>query len=65
MASSQAAFAELKFRDPVTTARDTLVYWNSLPDERRAQMRAGLTAEREAAALVAWHALQDGEKKPG
>ncbi|HEX5011476.1 MAG TPA: NAD-dependent epimerase/dehydratase family protein [Planctomycetota bacterium] len=55
----------LKFRDPVTTARDTLVYWNSLPEDRRAQPRAGLSAEREAAALTAWHAQEAGEKKPG
>jgi 2'-hydroxyisoflavone reductase len=54
----------LKFRDEVTTARETLVYWNSLPEDRRAKPRAGLTAEREVAALAAWHAKESGAATP-
>lgn len=38
------------------TIRDTLSWWRTLPEDRRANMRSGLTAEREAELLAAWHA---------
>lgn len=50
----RAVATGLTFRPLATTARDTLAFWNSLPAERRAQPRAGLSAERETAALAAW-----------
>lgn len=43
----------LVFRPILETARDTLAWWKALPEERRARMKAGLTPEREAAALAA------------
>jgi 2'-hydroxyisoflavone reductase len=43
----------LAFRPLVETARDTLAWWKTLPEERRGRLKAGLTPEREAAALAA------------
>ena len=51
-----AVQAGLTFRPLADTARDTVEWWNSLPDERRAEPRAGLPADREAEVLAAWHA---------
>ena len=39
------------------TLRDTLAWWKTLPEDRRMNIRAGLSAEREAELLAAWHAL--------
>jgi 2'-hydroxyisoflavone reductase len=47
--------AGLTFRPLAVTARDTLDFHLSRPPERRAQLRAGLSAEREAEVLAAWH----------
>ena len=38
------------------TVAATLEYWRSLPDERRAQPKAGISPAREAEVLQAWHA---------
>jgi len=46
--------AGLTFRPIGDTARDTVEWWNSLPEERRAQPGAGLPAEKEAEVLAAW-----------
>lgn len=46
----------LTFRPLTDTARDTLDWWNTLPEERRAAPLAGLPAEKETEVLVAWHA---------
>ncbi len=54
VSNARAVATGLTFRPLATTARDTLAFWNALPAERRAQPRAGLNAEREAAALAAW-----------
>ena len=48
--------AGLTFRPLAVSARDTLEYHFSRPPERQAQLRAGITAEREAEVLAAWHA---------
>ncbi len=53
---SKAIREGLTFRPLADTARDTILWWDSLPEERRAQPRAGLPAEREAEVLAAWHA---------
>jgi 2'-hydroxyisoflavone reductase len=53
---SKAWAAGLTTRPIGEIAKDTLAYWNSLPEERRAKPRAGLPAEREAEVLAAWHA---------
>jgi 2'-hydroxyisoflavone reductase len=56
VSNARAIAAGLTFRPLATTAADTLAWFNTLPDERRAMLRAGLPPEREAAALAAWHA---------
>ena len=48
--------AGLTFRPIGDTARDTVEWWNSLPEERRAEPSAGLPAEKEAEVLAAWAA---------
>jgi 2'-hydroxyisoflavone reductase len=45
----------LTFRPLADTTRDTLEWFKSLPQDRQSKLRAGLTAEREAQVLVAWH----------
>ncbi len=44
----------LTFRPLADTARDTLAWFKSLPQDRQSKLRAGLTAEREAEVLAAW-----------
>jgi 2'-hydroxyisoflavone reductase len=45
----------LTFRPLADTARDTLAWFKSLPQERQSKLRAGLTSEREAEVLAHWH----------
>jgi 2'-hydroxyisoflavone reductase len=49
----RAIAAGMTFRPLAITAGDTLAWWQSLPAERRATLRAGIPADREAAALHA------------
>jgi 2'-hydroxyisoflavone reductase len=56
---SRALAQGLTFRPLAETVRDTLVWWNALPEERRSKPRAGLPAEREAEVLAAWHARDE------
>lgn len=44
----------LTFRPLAVTARDTLGWFKSLPPERQ-KLKAGISAEREAEVLAAWH----------
>jgi 2'-hydroxyisoflavone reductase len=44
----------LTFRPLGETARDTLAWFKSLPQDRQSKLRAGLTPEREAEVLAAW-----------
>jgi 2'-hydroxyisoflavone reductase len=46
--------AGLTYRPLATTAAETLTWFNALPAERRSKLRAGLSPEKEAAALKAW-----------
>ncbi|MCU0304309.1 MAG: twin-arginine translocation signal domain-containing protein [Thermoanaerobaculales bacterium] len=57
----RALAAGLAFRPLAETARATLEYWESLPAERRAEPRAGLSAQREREVLAAWHARDRAE----
>ena len=50
---ARATRAGLTFRPLAETIQATLAWWDSLPEERRAKMRAGLAPEKEAAALAA------------
>jgi 2'-hydroxyisoflavone reductase len=45
----------LTFRPLAETARDTLTWFKSQPQDRQSKLRAGLTPEREAEVLAAWH----------
>lgn len=47
--------AGLRSRDLGVTVRDTLAWFQSLPEERRAKLRSGLDPVREADTLQAWH----------
>jgi 2'-hydroxyisoflavone reductase len=57
---SAAVAQGMTFRPLAETARDTIHWWKSLPEDRTATMRAGLTPEREAEVLAAWHESQAG-----
>ena len=46
----------LAFRPLADTARDTLAWWKTLPEERRAAPLAGCPSELEREVLAAWHA---------
>ena len=65
--SAKAVAAGLTYRPLADTIKATLDWWTTLPPERQAKLRAGVTREREAAVLAAWHALQAPSKpgKPG
>jgi len=55
--SNRAAVAAgLTFRPLPTTAAETLAWFRTLPAERQAKLKAGLTAEREADLLAQWKA---------
>jgi 2'-hydroxyisoflavone reductase len=45
----------LTFRPLAETTRDTLTWFKSLPKERQEKLLAGITPEREAEVLLAWH----------
>jgi 2'-hydroxyisoflavone reductase len=53
---ARAVAAGLRFRPLPETSRDTLAWWDTLPAERRAKPRAGLSREREKQVLAAWAA---------
>ncbi len=45
----------LTFRPVTETARDTLAWFKSQPQDRQSKIKAGITPEREAEVLAAWH----------
>ncbi|MEZ5291235.1 MAG: twin-arginine translocation signal domain-containing protein [Vicinamibacterales bacterium] len=53
---AKALAAGLTFRPFPDTVRETMAFYRQQSDERKAQLRAGLSEEREAAALAAWKA---------
>jgi 2'-hydroxyisoflavone reductase len=61
---SRAVSAGMTFRPLAVTAEDTLAWTRSWSEERKeAPLRFGLSAEREAAVLAAWHA-RSGDSAP-
>ena len=52
----KAISAGLTFRPPSDTAKDTLAWFRTLPEDRRGKLGAGLAADKEAEVLAAWHA---------
>jgi 2'-hydroxyisoflavone reductase len=57
-AMSAAARTGLQSRPLETTVRDTLSWFQTLPAERQAKLRAGLDGQKETDTLRAWHAFQ-------
>lgn len=55
VSNRKAVAAGLAFRPLATTSADTLEWFAGQPEERRSQLRAGLSAAREAEVLAAWH----------
>ncbi len=51
----RAMAAGLTFRPIADTVKATLEWWETLPEERRATLKAGIRPEREAEVLKAWH----------
>jgi 2'-hydroxyisoflavone reductase len=60
----RAIAAGLAFRPLAVTAADTIAWWKSLPGERRAEPRAGLSPDKEARVLAAWHAREKAPDNP-
>ena len=62
--NARAVAAGLTFRPVAETARDTLAWVRSLPeDEQKAVTRGGLSPEREAEVLARFHAQQKKQQK--
>lgn len=59
--NARAVAKGLTFRPVKATAKDTLDWWKALPKERTAKLKSGLSEEREAAVLAAWHEAQSKE----
>jgi 2'-hydroxyisoflavone reductase len=55
---SRALAKGLTFHPLTETARDTLAWFKSQPQDRQSKMRAGTTPEREAEVLTTWHNQQ-------
>jgi nucleoside-diphosphate-sugar epimerase len=56
--NARAVKAGLTFRPVGETVKDTLAWYETLPEERRSEPRAGLEPERERELLAAFHAAQ-------
>jgi 2'-hydroxyisoflavone reductase len=56
ISNRRALEAGLRFRPLADTARDTLLWWPTVPEARRAKPRFVLTPEKEAEILAAWKA---------
>jgi 2'-hydroxyisoflavone reductase len=54
----RALAAGLALRPIAETARDTFKWFQSLPADRNVSLKAGISPDREAEVLDAWHALQ-------
>ena len=55
----RALGAGLVFRPLPQTSADTLAWFKTLPQDRQATLKAGLSAEREAVLLANWAAVAD------
>jgi 2'-hydroxyisoflavone reductase len=56
VSNAKAISAGLSFRPLATTVVDLLAWFRSLPADRQATLRAGVTREKESEMLKAWHA---------
>ena len=59
--AERAAAKGLKARPLSESIRDTWQWWSGLPAERRAKLKTGLSAEKQAEVLAAWHRSQAGK----
>ncbi len=55
VSGERAAAKGLHNRPVKETARDLISWWKTLPEDRTQNIRAGLSAEREAEMLALWH----------
>ena len=62
-ATAAAAKTGLHTRPLAETVRDTLAWFQTLPPERQAKLRAGLDAKKEQDTLLSFHAGEKDEKK--
>jgi 2'-hydroxyisoflavone reductase len=64
--AARARKAGLVYRPLEDTIKDLLAWWKTLPAERQTKPRAGMSPEREAEILAAWHKFEQGgkEQKP-
>jgi len=56
ISNAKALGKGLTFRSIADTTQATLEWFRKQPAERQAKLKSGVTAEREAAVLAAWHA---------
>ncbi len=56
----KAIAAGLTFRPVAETAKDTLAWFKTLPEDRRGKLLAGISADKEKELLAAWHATKTG-----
>jgi hypothetical protein len=56
LSADRAQSDGLKFRPVSETIRDTHRWFTSLPPDRQAALRSGISSAREAEVLRAWHA---------
>ena len=56
VSNARAVATGLTYRPLETTVADLMAWFRALPAERQAKLNAGITREREAEALKAWHA---------
>ena len=58
--NAKAVAAGLTFRPVSSTAKDTLAWFKTLPEDRRGKLATGITADKEQELLAAWHAKKQG-----
>jgi len=58
VSNARAIAAGLSFRPFATTVADLLAWYRGLPEARQAEQRSGISREKEAEILKAWHASQ-------
>jgi len=56
VSAEKALAAGFQHRPERETARDLLTWWDTLPEERHAKLKAGITPEKEAEVIAAWKA---------
>jgi 2'-hydroxyisoflavone reductase len=64
MSNAKAVAAGLTFRPLAVTAAETLEWFLSLPAERQAKLRSGMTPGREEALLAAWRVRNGNAETP-